>query len=131
MRRVASSASWAAMLLLVCACETLAAREPQPAVLTNTTAQSVAELRRIVSTALHGAPVRLAEDALTRDSTLIIDRSPHRDAAGVPLNGRALGMPEHFRLVKLGSQCILLHERTGERWTLRFATCAVVTGSKQ
>jgi hypothetical protein len=27
-------------------------------------------------------------------------------------------------LVKNGSRCLLVHERTGKRWTLQAATCA-------
>ena len=130
MRRVASSAAWATVLVLICACETLSAREPPPAVLTNPTAQSLAELHRVVSGALNGAPVRLANDALTRDSVVIVDRIQPRDAAGLPLNGRELGKPEHFRLVKHGSHCILIHERTGKRWILGSATCEPAQASK-
>lgn len=127
MPRVASATAWGVALVLSCGCETLSAREPQPAVLTHASAQSLAELKRIVSQALNGAPVRLADDALTQDSFLIVDRAQARDATGLPLNGRELGRPEHFRLVKRGRQCILIHERTGQRWILSSATCAPVS----
>jgi hypothetical protein len=130
MRHVASSAVWATVLVLTCACETLSAREPPAALLTNPTAQSLAELHRVVSGALNGAPVRLANDALTRDSVVIVGRIQPRDAAGLPLNGRELGKPEHFRLVKHGSHCILIHERTGKRWILGSATCEPAQASK-
>ena len=43
--------------------------------LTTPTAESRAELVRTLSEALHGAPVTLADDALTRDGTLIIERT--------------------------------------------------------
>lgn len=91
----------------------------------NPTAESHAELVRVVSRALNDAPLTIADDALTRDSTLIIERVPPRDAAGVPLSGRERGRPEHFRLlVKNGSRCELVHERSGRRWTLESATCS-------
>jgi len=127
MRRIASGATWTAALVLICACETLPAGEPQPAVLTHASAQGLAELKRVVSQALNGAPVRLADDALVHDSVLIVDRAQPRDAAGLPLNGRELGRPEHFQLLKRGPQCILIHERTGKRWILRSATCAPIS----
>jgi hypothetical protein len=95
-----------------------------PAVLTQPTAESRAELVRTLSDALHGAPVTLADDALTRDGTLIIERIPPRTADGTPLSGRETGRPEHFRLMKNGSRCVLVHERTGKRWTLKAATCS-------
>jgi hypothetical protein len=124
MRRVASKALPPVALLMLCACEIPLAHEPQPAVLTDPTAQSIADLNRVVSDALHGVPVRLADDALTHDSTLIVERQQFRDAAGLPLNGRELGRPEHFRLVIQRSRCILIRERTARHWWLRAATCA-------
>ncbi|MFI4868571.1 MAG: hypothetical protein ACHQDD_04375 [Steroidobacterales bacterium] len=111
------------MLFLISACETLSAREDRPAILTGPPAQSLPELNRVVSEALNGAPVRLADDALLHDSGLIVQHSQPRDAAALPLNGRELGRPEHFRLVKHGSHCVLIHERTGKSWILRSATC--------
>ena len=105
-------------------CATVSARQDLPAVLTNPTPESRAALLRAVSGALHGAPVTLADDALTRDSTLIIERAERRTPGGVPLSGRETGRPEHFRLVKNGSRCVLVHERTGGRWTLKAATCS-------
>ena len=77
-----------------------------------------------MSGALNGAPITLADDALTRDSALIIERPQPRTADGVPLSGRERGRPEHFRLVKNGSRCVLVHEGTGKRWTLKAATCS-------
>jgi hypothetical protein len=129
MQRVAAKAAWVAVLPLICACGTLSARQ-QPAVLTNPTAQSVSELNRVVRNALNGVPVRLAGDALTHDSVLVIDRIQPRDAAGLPLDGRELGKPEHFSLVKQRSHCILIHERTGKRWILSSATCIPAGASK-
>jgi hypothetical protein len=121
---VAMALTMAGMLSLA-ACATMSGRPDLPAVLTNPTAESRAELVRRVSGALHGAPITIADDALTRDSTLIIERTPPRTADGVPLSGRETGRPEHFRLVKNGSHCVLVHERTGKRWTLKAATCSV------
>lgn len=95
-----------------------------PAVLTNPTARSHAELMRVVSRAMDGAPVTLADSALTTDDALIVDRTERRDTRGIPLNGRELGRPEHFRLVKSGPRCVLVQERTGRRWTLKSTTCS-------
>jgi hypothetical protein len=87
-----------------------------PAVITDPTADS---------RALHGEPLTLADDALTRDSTLIVERVRPRDENGAPLLGRDTGRPERFRLVKEGSQCVLVHEGTGERYPLESTTCEV------
>ena len=85
-----------------------------PAVIDKPTTESRAELAQAVSSALNSAPVRLADDALTRDSLLIIEK-PH--------TGRDMTKPEHFRLLKSGTHCVLVHERTGKRTTLASTTC--------
>ncbi len=110
------------------ACRTFPATPDAPAVITHPTAASRAALERAVSQALGGSPVRLADDALTRDDLLIIGRAQARDARGLPLNGRELGRPPHFRLLRRGSHCILLHVETGESSVLRHTTCRVLPG---
>lgn len=113
-----------ASAVALAACLARPAPRDVPAVLTNPTAESRAELARVVSRALDRAAVTLADDALTRDDTLLVDRAIRRDAQGVPLDGRATGRPERFRLVRSGVQCVLVHERTGRRWPLSAATCS-------
>jgi hypothetical protein len=98
-----------------------------PAVITHSTAASRADLERVVSQALGGAPVRLADDALTRSSVLVIGRAQARDARGLPLNGRELGRPQHFRLLRRGSQCELLHVESGESRLLAHTSCRVLS----
>jgi hypothetical protein len=123
MRRWTSALSVAGTLALA-GCLPLLAPPDVPAVLTNPTEQSHADLTRVVSRAMNGASVTIADAALTADDTLIVQRAPRRDAQGVSLGGRDTGRPEHFRLVKRGSRCVLVHERTGRRLTLTSATCA-------
>jgi hypothetical protein len=107
-------------------CAALAASE-QPALLVNPSASDLAELQQVVSAALHGAPVRLADDVLTRESVLTIDRVEPRAADGAPLDGRQIGQPRHFRLVKSGSHCFLIQEGSGKHWPLRTITCTPLT----
>jgi hypothetical protein len=107
-------------LLALTACS-----QEQPARIVDPTTRSRAELLRVVTQALGGAPVLLADDALTRASTLVIERNPPRDVQGRPLAGRELGKPQQFRLVKIGSACVLLHENDGERSVLAETTCVL------
>jgi hypothetical protein len=58
----------------------------------------------------------------------VVERARLRDASGRPLDGRERGMPEQFRLVKIGQQCVLVHERTGARFALRAAECVAASG---
>jgi len=110
--------------LALAACHARAAPRDVPAVITHSTPQSRAELVRVVSRALDRETVTLADDALTADSTLIVERTRRRDAQGLPLDGRETGRPERFRLVQSGARCVLVHERSGRRWTLRSAVCS-------
>jgi hypothetical protein len=117
--------AWAAAALLaLAACPARTQGREVPAVITHPSAQSRAELARVVSDALKGAPVTLAEDALTRESSLMVERARPRDARGVPLDGRERGRPEHFLLVTSDARCLLVHEGSGRRWTLGSTTCA-------
>jgi len=69
--------------------------------------------------------VTLADDALTRSSVLLIERSPARDPGGVRITGRDYGKPETFTLVKTASACVLVNARDGKRIVLTDATCRV------
>lgn len=122
---------WPGTLLVVAslalpACRTWPAMHGQAAVIVHATAASRADLEGAVSQAFGGAPVRLADDALTRDSVLIVGRAQARDARGLPLNGRDREHPEHFRLLRHGSQCVLLHVETGKSSVLRHTECQVL-----
>jgi hypothetical protein len=123
MRRVAGVVGVAGTLF-VAACHPRLAPPDVPAVLTRPTAESRAELVRVVSEAMNGAPVTIADNALTADDALIIERAQQRAATDMNLGGRETGRPDHFRLVTSGSRCVLVHQETGRRWTLESATCS-------
>ena len=112
---------------MTAACSLWSADE-RPAVITKATVSSRAELAAAVSAELNGVPVRLADDSLTRDSTLRIDRVQPRDAAGLPFEGRQLGKPEHFILVTHGTDCVLIRKSTGKRAVLKTAGCQPAAG---
>ena len=106
------------MLSLALLLATCASAQPEvAAVIDKPTKETRAELAQAVSSALNGAPVTLADDALTRDSLLIVEKR---------LTGRDFDRPEHFRLVKTDKHCTLVHERTGKRTTLASTTCLPV-----
>ena len=123
MRRFAI-ASGAAALIAVGACAQRSLQPDMPAVLTNPTDAARAELARTVAQAVNGARVTLAADAFTKDDTLIVERAARRDAKGMNLGGREMGRPSHFRLVRHGARCVLIHVETSRRWPLPSATCS-------
>jgi hypothetical protein len=97
-----------------------------PAVIVHPSAESRSELSRVIRNAFGGAPVTLADDALTTSNMLSLEHANLRDQAGRPLNGRELSHPETFRLFKRGSHCVLVRTRDGHAWTLRRARCAAL-----
>jgi hypothetical protein len=111
--------------LLLTACTTAAASGPAetPALIVRPTAESRAELAKAVSTALGGSPVTLADDALTHDSLLVIEPARPRGPDGLLMNGRDLRKPEQFRLVRVGSHCVLVRQSTGGRQRLKSTQC--------
>jgi len=117
----------AALLLAAGACRTAPAARPDvPAVITEPSAGSRAELERAVSAALNGASVTLRDDALTREDTLVVERIRHRDPNGLLVEGRDMGRPERVHLVNNGADCVLVHEGTGRRFPLSRTTCAAI-----
>lgn len=125
-KRVSGSVAAGVSLALVmglAACRGWPADRGVPAIVTHPTAASRADLERAVSQAFGGVPVRLARDALTRESVLIVGRAQARDIRGLPLNGRELQRPQHFQLLLRASQCVLLHIETGRARVLARTRC--------
>jgi len=113
-------------LLALAGCRTIPAQTEAPAVITNPTRESRASLVRAVSSAVHGVPVTIADDALTRTDTLIIEHFSPRGPDGLPIDGRERGLPERFRLVRIGSECVLVHSRTEKHYVLADVTCSLM-----
>jgi hypothetical protein len=120
--KFAAQAAPLAAVALTAACGSIAAQE-RPAVIAAPTEQSRAELLGVVTSAFNGRPVALADDALTSESVLIVERLEPRDAQRRPLDGRARTVPEHFRLVLRGSSCELVRQSDGRRWSLTRTDC--------
>lgn len=114
---------YATVVSLPAACAVSTAQEEVPAIIAHPTAQSRAELSRAVREMLQNDKVTLADDALTASSSLFIERTPRRDAGGRLLNGRELGRPDLFRLVKQGNRCILVHDNNDTRRRLDAVGC--------
>ena len=103
------------------ACGTLGAQE-QPALIAAHTEQSRAELVRVVTAAFNGQPVTLADDALTRESVLMIERRTPPGAQGRAATGRTLEAPQRLNLVLRTGRCLLVRA-DGREWELTQARC--------
>lgn len=110
-------------------CQSGSARGEMPARIIDPTPESRAELETVVSGAL-GGEVTLADNALTTDSRLIVERKVHRDVQHGRIMGRDPGQPDQFRLIKQGERCMLVHVGSGRQWELKQARCVAETGSQ-
>lgn len=124
---VAGVSNWLRGLLLLTTtsmlgCTGLATADDVPARLLAPTEASRAELQRVVNKALR-TNVRLAPDALTRSSVLSIERSPPAGIGKQPTQGRNMDAPIQFRLVMNGKACVLIDQRTTQRYVLEEAYC--------
>ena len=113
----------ACTIFTMAGCMTTPAQEDMPAVIADPTPQSHAELLQVLTKALNGAPVTIADDALTQNSVLIIERQSPRDLENRPLKGRDLGRPKPFQLVLNEGICVLVDQSDGKRWVLPETSC--------
>lgn len=123
----------AAMILSICAgvaslsaCTGAPAQsnadETVSAVIVNSTDRSRASLHDVVRKALARESLLLSDEALTEDSTLVVEPQRIRDSAGQLLTDSSVRV-ERFQLLKRGDECLLVHERTGRRYLLPETTC--------
>ena len=94
-----------------------------PALRTSDSQASHRELEQVVSSALNGVDVTLADDVLMQDSFLTLERRRQQRIGSPPEPGRDYGRPHRFQLVLDGGRCFLVHDETGLRWMLRETTC--------
>ncbi len=123
MHRFVMLLSCALPALTLGACAAPEATADVPAIIVEPDAASRAELLGVVRTALHGAEVRLAADALTESSLLSIEPVAPRGLGAPPATGRQLGRPDTFNLVLDGPQCFLIHRNSGLRYLLLDTRC--------
>src|SRR5262252_3860246 len=90
----------AIVFILLAGCASSSASDDRHAVIVNPNAKSRLALQNAVCKSLGVAYVVMAEDALTKESTLIIEPARIRDFQGRLLQGRDSRGPEQFHLVK-------------------------------
>lgn len=115
-----------AAVVILASCYSRLQASDLPAVLKVSTAASRAELVNVISEALNGSEVMLADDALMASSSLVIERTQRRDIQGRIDSGRSTELPDRFELVINGSTCVLIHRGDESRYVLEKAACKVL-----
>jgi len=124
MNNTTRAIGFAVLAMSFAGCKNVAPDADQAAVIVNPDAASRAALQESVNTALH-TDVALADDALTGTSVLTIERKIPQSIEGSPAQGRNMETPIQFRLVRNGSECILIDQRDLSRTVLADTVCSV------
>lgn len=109
--------------VVLSACTSPSVQADKPAVIAQVNDRTHAELQQVIQSALNNVPLALADNALTQDNVLLVERVTRRDATGALLNGRVLEKPERFTLLIRGSRCVLVQDSTQREWVLKHAKC--------
>jgi len=113
-----------AFVMVLLADRTGSASADVAALITKPTAESRAEVARVVAQALNRVSVLLADDVLLHESAVVVEPARIRAAGGAPVPGRETRKPQHFLLVKDGTGCVLVHEESGRRFALLSTNCS-------
>ena len=109
-----------------CAQKTMHSELPALIVAPDTASRS--ELNQAVSSALGGVDITLADDALTKDSTLLIERRRPRGLFKPDVAGLDQEKPDVFQLLLSASKCVLVHQADGKRQVLQNTRCVPAKG---
>ena len=123
MNNATRAIGFAVIAMSFAGCKNVTPDADQAAVIVNPDAASRAALQATVNAVLH-TDVALADDALTETSILIIERKIPQSIEGSPAQGRNMEMPIQFRLVRNGSECILIDQRDMSRTVLSDTACS-------
>lgn len=112
-------------VLLASACKTIDPAHAEPAVITNPSAETTAELTEVVSAIFNGRQVTLAQDVLTDTNILTIQIAAHKKD-GLPVMGRIEEMPRQFQLLKYDDDCYLFDSQNDTLYPLQTVKCETI-----
>lgn len=113
------------MVLLASACKTIEPAQAKPAIISNPSPETTAELTDVMSTIYGGRPVTIAPDVLTETNILSIQIAPH-EKDGLPVMGAIEDMPRQFQLLKHESDCYLYDSQNDTLYPLDTVQCSLI-----
>jgi len=118
-----------ASLLLLAGCslqaQDLRVSEASPALLSNSSTESTAELQDAIASLLKVEEVLIADDAFMQSSHLSLSRAPHTDPSGQLIMGRNFDLPDMVQLLIMNKQCFVYHQKSDQSRPLPHSTCRV------
>lgn len=113
----------ASILISALSACTLKAHEPVPAILPDNSSEARAEIIEIVSNALGGKKIAIAQDVFQESSRLLLGTKPVIAPNGVTVYGSDKSSTLVFELVKQGDDCLLKRLDTMHTWPLKTTLC--------
>ena len=103
-------------------CKTLDEHNAHPAKVINFNADAKAEIAGLINNIMPGANVKLADDILSKDYRLFIQRAS-MTVDGNPVDGRITEMPRKFELFESNGGCFLVDSKTNKSYLLKKVDC--------
>ena len=116
-------------LALLMGCKTVSEQESYPALLSESSADTLLVITKVVSEAMDGRSVKISEDVLSTTNSFSIMLNNKTSIANSPINGRIQERPQHFELMKRGSECYLLHVESGNAYVLEGVQCTELSSN--
>lgn len=102
---------------------TLKAHDPVPAIFPDSSSEARAEIVEVVSNALGGKKVAIAQNVFQESSRLLLGTKPVIAPNGVTVYDSNKQSPLVFELVKQGDDCLLRRLDTKQTWPLKTKQC--------
>jgi hypothetical protein len=101
-------------LFILSSCLTTQPIHPVAALLEQPSTQSRLVLENAIGKLLNSHPIKLADNAFTLKSVVIIEPNQPQDSQGNLLDGRDTRQAETFSLLIADEECYLKHEQSGQ-----------------
>lgn len=108
-------------------CQTTQAKPSVAAILETQSTNNLVALEQAIGELLNSKPVKLADDAFTLGSSVIIERSLGIDSVGRFVNDRNLKAIDSFTLLLQSNTCSLKHDQSNKIIRLEEVKCTVST----
>ncbi|MCP3687199.1 MAG: hypothetical protein GY784_02190, partial [Gammaproteobacteria bacterium] len=95
------------LLLAATGCKSIELDAASPALLSAVSAETISEIRQVITESLHGRQATIADSVFTNSSKLILQRKQHLDASGNPVHTRVDEAPFVYQLLKQGDSCFI------------------------
>jgi len=113
------------LLGLLSACSSATVDAAKPAVLIGPSNANTQIIEKVISQALNGKKIAIADNAFLQSNQLLIEKKPYSSINTTAVDGLILGGPSvhRFALYSQGTSCYLVYAKTGNQYPLNGIKC--------